>query len=395
MVMDLPTNLDDGLISPATVSSTEEGKEAHVSAMEAPKEDGIIEDGCRFEGPEKMLEVDFVPGVGASGGLRALSRPVLEGILSLARCQILSSSHNEHYDAYVLSESSLFVAEYKMFLKTCGTTTLLRCLPLLLEATKKNGMVLEWLGYSRKNFTFPSDQTFPHCSFTQEIEYAKRCVGPLGEQLMGGAYMLGDLLKDHFYVYVADYCERDCKESIDRNINIMMYDLDPEVQATFYKKDKCPRSDALRARKESKIAQLIRDASIDDYMYEPCGYSMNALENDAFYTVHVTPENKFSYASFETNLQASCYRKLVEGVLDTFKPKRFTLSVFADAAAFKTMEISPAYWHSVGQYKRVSRSSTCFKVDYVCQLANFVASDTAVVDSTIDEMPFLYEETDL
>jgi S-adenosylmethionine decarboxylase len=58
-------------------------------------------------------------------------------------------------DAYVLSESSLFVWPFKMMLKTCGTTTLLRCLPRLLKYTALLGLELEWVGYSRKNYSFP------------------------------------------------------------------------------------------------------------------------------------------------------------------------------------------------------------------------------------------------
>lgn len=60
-----------------------------------------------------------------------------------------------------------------MMLKTCGTTTLLRCLPRLLEFTAALGMELEWVGYSRKNYSFPGDQCFPHSSFDQELAYLK------------------------------------------------------------------------------------------------------------------------------------------------------------------------------------------------------------------------------
>ena len=40
-------------------------------------------------------------------------------------------------------------------------------------------------------------------------------------------------------------------------------------------------------------------ADIDDYVFEPCGYSMNGVDGGTFSTVHITPEEGFSYASFE------------------------------------------------------------------------------------------------
>lgn len=47
------------------------------------------------------------------------------------------------------------------------------------------------------------------------------------------------------------------------------------------------------------ISSLLPKAIIDDYVFDPCGYSMNGLEGDAFSTIHITPECGFSYASLE------------------------------------------------------------------------------------------------
>lgn len=104
-----------------------------------------------FEGPEKTLEVCFrhkngtVPlpnDVERDGrtGLRRLSRDDLDRICARARCTILSSVSNKFLDAYVLSESSLFVYPYMLVLKTCGTTTLLRCIALLIDFGRKLGL---------------------------------------------------------------------------------------------------------------------------------------------------------------------------------------------------------------------------------------------------------------
>ena len=105
-----------------------------------------------FEGPEKNLELDFKRSITekAQGQSRTtcrdISRTELDTLLASAQCQILSKISSEDLDAYVLSESSLFVYDYKILIKTCGTTTLLKCLPELLHLTQSVlGMSRVWI----------------------------------------------------------------------------------------------------------------------------------------------------------------------------------------------------------------------------------------------------------
>lgn len=113
--------------------------------------------GC-FEGPEKTMEVVFKPTAGPEDGLRSLSRQQLDFLCTQAKCTILSCISNTYIDAYVLSESSLFIYKSRFIMKTCGTTTLLRCLSSLLQFADALGMELTWVGYSRKNLLFPNAQ---------------------------------------------------------------------------------------------------------------------------------------------------------------------------------------------------------------------------------------------
>lgn len=70
-------------------------------------------------------------------------------------------------------------------------------------------------------------------------------------------------------------------------------------------------------------------------------------------TIHITPEPDFSYVSFESNIAASSYSDLITRVIDTFKPGKFIVTVFAN-------KTSPAYGASrelehmanMGQFKR-------------------------------------------
>jgi hypothetical protein len=75
-----------------------------------------------------------------------------------AACCIVSSNHNEHFDAYVLSESSLFVYEDKLVLKTCGTTRLLAAAPTILQLAAGLDMCPRRCKYSRASFLFPEQQ---------------------------------------------------------------------------------------------------------------------------------------------------------------------------------------------------------------------------------------------
>lgn len=172
-----------------------------------------------FEGPEKLLEVWFsasptvLPASVAPAGLKAVSPDVWKEMLDLVNCKVLSIIESEHVDAYLLSESSMFVFPHKLVLKTCGTTTLLLGLPRLLEIAALSAgfphvpanllkavpaaATPYRIFYSRKNFLHPEQQRGPHRSWRDEVRFLDR-------MFMGGsAYMIGKMNGEHWYLYIA------------------------------------------------------------------------------------------------------------------------------------------------------------------------------------------------
>ncbi|CAJ2507543.1 Uu.00g087290.m01.CDS01 [Anthostomella pinea] len=234
-----------------------------------------------FEGPEKLLEVWFAPSPKAlpsgvkENGLKAVSKEAWVGVLDMVNCKILSVLEAEHMDAYLLSESSMFVFPHKLILKTCGTTTLLLGLHRLLRIAAEfagfpfhNAKSLDDIHaaaspyrvfYSRKNFLFPDKQRGPHRSWKQEVKY-------LDDMFEGGsAYMVGKMNGDHWYLYITSpetaltpprtpECEKTPTapvstfkiptslastfnggmESNDETLEILMTDLEPENAKKFY-----------------------------------------------------------------------------------------------------------------------------------------------------------------
>ncbi|KAI2466050.1 S-adenosylmethionine decarboxylase [Annulohypoxylon bovei var. microspora] len=259
-----------------------------------------------FEGPEKLLEVWFAPNPKAlppgvkQDGLKSISNETWVGMLDMVNCKILSVLEAEHMDAYLLSESSMFVFPHKLILKTCGTTTLLLGLHRLLRiAAEHAGFPFhnaKSLGdihaaatpyrvfYSRKNFLFPHKQRGPHRSWKQEVRY-------LDDMFEGGsAYMVGKMNGDHWYLYitspettltpprtpeaeklpappVSTFRIPTGRASIfngglecnDETLEILMTDLEPENAKKFY----LERASAVASSRLSEQAQEARQFTVD------------------------------------------------------------------------------------------------------------------------------------
>jgi len=111
--------------------------------------------------------------------------------------------------------------------------------------------------------------------------------------------------------------------------------------------------------------------TLDSYGFSPCGYSANALvrsppssstslasnlassvaslvsttssfssqDSEGYWTVHVTPEQGYSYASFESNIALPSTSKdgfpdlktLIGKVVDIFEPGRLTITLFVSS----------------------------------------------------------------
>ena len=146
----------------------------------------------------------------------------------------------DKFDAYLISESSLFVYADKIIVLTCGTTLLLKTLPAFIAAGAAIGLDVHWFQYSRKNFLFPEKQHAPHKSFDMELSYLLP-IFPTGKP-----FILGSLASDHWYLFVADFVDRqrgsgDTNErkvlDQDQMLNVYMYGIDPYVAQLFVKAD--------------------------------------------------------------------------------------------------------------------------------------------------------------
>lgn len=396
-----------------------------------------------FEGPEKLLELWFaasaeqLPEVvqrgglrhykeGARIGLRRVPRSTWESMLEIVKCKTLSVLSGADADAYLLSESSMFVYPHKLVLKTCGTTTLLLGLERLLRIAKAAlfdedalahsaasvssavlsqavttgeldskllGSYVQRCFYSRKSFMFPDRQQGPHRDWVLETELLDRFFDN------GAAYTVGRMNGDHWLLYLASSSGEEPSGSLtpslpppapsvppsgsDMTLELLMTELAPEACQKFhftFQQDAAAERDvgqlgsalcqghvhAYTLSERIGLSSLFDETQLDAFAFEPCGYSANALvpasahHSDGYWTVHVTPEQGSSYASFETNVAMDCaaapasadqpaagLQDVVLRVVNIFRPGSFTLTLFVSVGHDEEQRGEDAADHSV------------------------------------------------
>ncbi|ORY01866.1 S-adenosylmethionine decarboxylase [Basidiobolus meristosporus CBS 931.73] len=304
-------------------------------------------------------------------GLRTVSRKVWEDMLELVHCQVLSLIKNEQVDSYLLSESSMFVYPHKLILKTCGTTTLLAAVPRIIEIASSLGLVRVWrVFYSRKSFMFPDLQKAPHRNWSDEVAYLD------GWFNNGAAYTVGKTNGDHWFLYLTppqDNCIKiegqapaepayqslveDDDDMDDVTVEILMTELCPKAMDKFYHHAEANQPEAGPGGKDvEKITGLgsIYDDAINRLL------PFLALWN--YYTIHVTPEESCSYASFETTVplakgedvsESKALSQLIKQVTDVFQPGKFTVTVFNSHVETHFENIQRHHPDSVNNHSRV------------------------------------------
>jgi len=275
-----------------------------------------------FEGTEKLLEVWFDCSNGCeSADLMVIERSDWEQLLTHVQCSIISQKSNASMISYVLSESSMFISKNRFILKTCGRTTLLGAIkPLLKLVNEKCGfdMILD-VFYSHKNYIRPLLQHDTHRHFDDEVSLLDSIFDD------GAAYALGRINSDCWYLYTTDMIG---VSQPDQTLELLMLEVNTDVMSMFTQSYGLTASELT---KKTGIADLIPGTVIDDFLFEPCGYSMNGiLPNACYFTIHITPEAEFSYVSFETNVPLDSYEDLIGSVLEIFKPGKFLMTILAN-----------------------------------------------------------------
>jgi S-adenosylmethionine decarboxylase len=181
----------------------------------------------------------------------------------------------------------------------------------------------------------------------------------------GDAYVVGSLIGDHWYLYLTGPISKplspihsptlDNPGLQDETLEILMTHLDITNAQKFHLDTNNTTGQEGHVH-GSVVAENCGLTDIfpvdpryggrlDGYAFAPCGFSANAViatpeksfssssHNGHYFTVHVTPEQGYSYASFETNVPGDMFPgratgDVVSRVIKGFRPGRMCITKF-------------------------------------------------------------------
>jgi len=309
--------------------------------------------GDFFEGPEKMLTISFKKRKISAGSLRLIPRETWSQVLEHARCEILSVVDSIPLDlslsskgkkktttkgitGHLLSESSLFLSDTTLSLKTCGRTRPLEALEPILNVVapmwrqKRLDEIISYASFSRFGYTHPEDQPKPHDSWDNEVAFLER-------YLRGEATILGSGDGCCYHLYVANYLPRG--EIIDAfSTQVACTQLDPmDSFANFSEMGSAmprtsgPLKTMWRDLHGSETRCIANAASVDEKFFQPHGYSANGVFGHHFTTVRASPQEGCSFFSVETSMPLTCEARdqFVLGARNLCRSSRMSLTEFA------------------------------------------------------------------
>lgn len=267
---------------------------------------------------------------------------------------------------------------------------------------------------------FPERQYGPHRDWKLEVEY----LDSIFER--GAAYTVGKVNGDHWLLYITNpphEPERKQDTTLasgnpfhDYTVEILMSDLSPSARGSFFysslSSEESPASRGHALSSNLGITDIFPSqfTTLDAYSFTPCGYSSNALirwggkpgpqvrnespdmgHSEGYFTIHVTPEEGWSYASFECNVPLSLspveteeamipdLTTLIQRVVSVFQPRRLSLTLFVSRCGPECDE------------NAVEAAQKAFRNALTTKLTSLVTDDTDVGNSISQQS---YRRTD-
>ncbi|WP_417696736.1 S-adenosylmethionine decarboxylase [Psychromonas sp.] len=247
-----------------------------------------------YEGTEKRLFICT-----KDLNLLTFEQSFWHDLVSYAGAEIISSINNTQLTAFLLSESSLFIWEDKLLLITCGNTQLVKAALFIQQQLSKEK--IKTLIFQRHQALKPQLQP---TNFQQDRILLEKQFN--GQQLHWREDYQGDL-----FVFGEISTQTISTQGI-----YMLHGLRGE----FAENLQSQHIDKTSILKKLRLSEFFNDFMIDHFSFKPKGYSLNAISQQDYLTIHLTPEKLSTYLSIETSLSETQSAPFIAYLVTLFLP---------------------------------------------------------------------------
>ena len=235
-----------------------------------------------FEGSEKKAEI--IIDATQISLIADLEENFWQALVQCCNAKILSTIENKDCKAFLLSESSLFVWHDRLLIITCGNTRLVHSVEYFIQQVGMSK--IQQITYQRKNEYFAHAQL---SSFGDDIAL-------LGQYVKGQSFRFGELDGHHNYIFNQDTHFK--LHQKDKSYELIAYQICQKAS------DKLTTLGlaANEIREFLQLDRLLAGYILDDFVFEPFGYSINAIKGMHYLTIHITPQASSSYVSIQANI---------------------------------------------------------------------------------------------
>lgn len=308
-----------------------------------------------FEGSEKKAEI--IIDSEQISLLNDIDDSFWVTLVEQCHAKILSTISNQACKAFLLSESSLFVWADRILILTCGVTKLVNSVEYFLKQVGQEK--IKQVIYQRKNEYFSHEQL---SCFGDDIKL-------LGKYIDGKALRFGELDSHHTYVFHQE--NGFIANQYDKTYELLAY----QISAQASKALTTPNLSAQEIREFLAIDELLDGFIIDDFVFQPFGYSLNAIKGNEYLTIHVTPQEGSSYVSFESNINLLVMAPKILGILS---PASFDVLTFNEADFYVLTKA-----HIPSEYVSQSLVQSDLTNGYQVAFANFIKPQTCFSQAKI------------
>lgn len=258
-----------------------------------------------YEGTEKRLLICT-----KTLNLFDLTDQFWQQLVTNSGAEILSTIQNSTLKAYLLSESSLFVWQDKLLLITCGNTQLVKAALFIQQQFTKQQ--INTLIFQRHQALKPHLQS---SNFKQDTLLLEKQFN--GQQQHWREGYQGDL-----FVF-----GKISEKTITTQNIYMLHGLQSELA----KRLQIETLNKHQILEQLKLDTFFDGLLIDHFSFNPKGYSLNAIYDEQYIAIHLTPELLSTYLSIETSFSALQCADFIAYLQQLFLPTEFKKMHFKSA----------------------------------------------------------------